>query len=269
MSPPIYTPDGSEVSEIVLPDGSTASEVIDPDGNVVFEAGPDIPDSVLAQDLVAWWRMGDDDGDALIDSANTSDFADATQYDLTEQGQSTQESNTLPSGGVTDPIEGANSSAYDMIPDGNLKSSLTDLTAPFTFMGWVNFDSFPQNNISLFGDWNSTSDDFYINYAEETNEFKLSDDSSDILDASLSVTTGEWYHVAGVLASLNRIFINGVEEANGFAAGSNTFSGGDGFHIGSLNNSIQFSDAQFDDVRVYNRELTASEISDIYNATKP
>jgi len=49
MSPPIYTPDGSEVSEIVLPDGSAASEVIGPDGNVVFEAGPDIPDSTVAQ----------------------------------------------------------------------------------------------------------------------------------------------------------------------------------------------------------------------------
>jgi len=45
MSPPIFTPDGTEVSEIVLPDGSTASQVIGPDGNVVFEAGPDIPDS--------------------------------------------------------------------------------------------------------------------------------------------------------------------------------------------------------------------------------
>jgi len=49
MSPPIYTPDGSEVSEIVLPDGSTASQVIGPDGNVVFEAAPDIPDSVVAR----------------------------------------------------------------------------------------------------------------------------------------------------------------------------------------------------------------------------
>jgi len=54
MSPPIYTPDGSEVSEIVLPDGSTASEVIGPDGNVVFEAGPDIPDSVVEN-----WEDGD------------------------------------------------------------------------------------------------------------------------------------------------------------------------------------------------------------------
>src|SRR6056297_552490 len=49
MSPPIYTPDGSEVTEIVLPDGSTASEVVAPDGSVVFEAGPDIPDSGIAQ----------------------------------------------------------------------------------------------------------------------------------------------------------------------------------------------------------------------------
>jgi hypothetical protein len=48
MSPPIFNPDGPEVSEIVLPNGSTASEVIDPDGNVVFEAGPDIPDSVAS-----------------------------------------------------------------------------------------------------------------------------------------------------------------------------------------------------------------------------
>jgi len=50
MSPPIFTPDGSEVSEIVLPDGSTASEVIGPDGNVVFEAGPDIPDTSISRD---------------------------------------------------------------------------------------------------------------------------------------------------------------------------------------------------------------------------
>jgi len=60
MSPPIYTPDGSEVSEIVLPDGSTASEVIGPDGNVVFEAGPDIPDSVVS-------RSDDDDTVDLTD----------------------------------------------------------------------------------------------------------------------------------------------------------------------------------------------------------
>jgi hypothetical protein len=37
MSPPIFTPDGSKVNEIVLPDGEKASEVVAPDGSVVFE----------------------------------------------------------------------------------------------------------------------------------------------------------------------------------------------------------------------------------------
>ena len=44
MTPPIFTPDGTEVEEVILPDGSKASEVIAPDGTVVFDA---IPDSVV------------------------------------------------------------------------------------------------------------------------------------------------------------------------------------------------------------------------------
>jgi len=66
MSPPIFTPDGSEVSEIVLPDGSTTSEVIGPDGNVVFEAGPDIPDSGnLQAQYAARLLSGLSDGDTV------------------------------------------------------------------------------------------------------------------------------------------------------------------------------------------------------------
>jgi len=71
MSPPIYTPDGSEVSEIVLPDGSTASEVIGPDGNVVFEAGPDIPDSAVSQYVASEY---DTNNDAWIDQIGSNDL---------------------------------------------------------------------------------------------------------------------------------------------------------------------------------------------------
>jgi len=71
MSPPIYTPDGTEVSEIVLPDGSTASQVIGPDGNVVFEAAPDIPDSV-----VSLYEFEDDtDTSTAIDSEGSNDLS--------------------------------------------------------------------------------------------------------------------------------------------------------------------------------------------------
>ena len=46
MTPPIFTPDGTEVEEVIMPDGSEASEVIAPDGTVVFDA---IPGSDLTQ----------------------------------------------------------------------------------------------------------------------------------------------------------------------------------------------------------------------------
>jgi len=95
MSPPIYTPDGSEVSEIVLPDGSTASQVIGPDGNVVFEAAPDIPDSVVIQHTATGYSQGDStvpddvasDGsqdlslNESIPEATLSDGSDSIQFD--------------------------------------------------------------------------------------------------------------------------------------------------------------------------------------------
>ena len=47
MTPPIFTPDGTEVEEVILPDGSAAAEVIAPDGTVVFD--DTIPDSVVSR----------------------------------------------------------------------------------------------------------------------------------------------------------------------------------------------------------------------------
>jgi hypothetical protein len=54
---PINTPNGNEVSEIILPNGNTASEVIAPDGTQVFGA---TPDSVVS-------RPNDDSSDSRSD----------------------------------------------------------------------------------------------------------------------------------------------------------------------------------------------------------
>jgi len=45
---PINTPDGTQVSEIILPDGSSATHVFDPNGNRVFREAA-IPDSVASR----------------------------------------------------------------------------------------------------------------------------------------------------------------------------------------------------------------------------
>jgi hypothetical protein len=260
MTPPPTSIDGTDITGATI-DGQDVQEITI-DGQTVFTAGP-----VAQSNLLAWWRMGDDSGDALKDSATTTDFGDSTPYDFVEEGQSTNETNTLQNGGVTDIETGANSSAYDMIADGNLDSPLTNLTSPLTFMGWVNFDSLSGTK-ALFGDWNSGSSDFYIQHVTD-NRLELNDDLAENISVVTTFQTGEYVHVAGVLNTTNRLYIDGVEEGASAGVSSGNYNSGDGFDVGSLNNSLQFTDAQFDDVRVYNRELTASEISSIFNATKP
>ena len=69
MTPPIFTPDGTEVEEVILPDGSAASEVIAPDGTVVF----DVADSeVLNQADSVWWA-DEGSGELVSDSVSNND----------------------------------------------------------------------------------------------------------------------------------------------------------------------------------------------------
>jgi len=256
---------GQNIGDITL-NGNAIGEVT-VNGTTVFTSGVEV---VAKTNLIAWWRMGDDGDDALKDSANTSDFGDATSYDFVEQGQSDNTTNTLPSGGVTDIREGANSSAYDMISDGNLEAPLTNFTTPFTIMGWVNFDDLSDGNRGIMGDWNSGDSDFYIQYKAGNNEgFKLVDDLADNTANLAATNTGQWVHVTGVYNSTNRLYVDAIQQSAVPGTSSGNYTTGDGFDVGSLNNSIQFVDGQFDDVRVYDRELTASEISTIFDRTKP
>lgn len=66
----IFTPDDSEVSEIVLPDGSQASEVVAPDGSVVWTAAPDIPDSAINR-----WQGDEGSGTTVSDTIGAKDLS--------------------------------------------------------------------------------------------------------------------------------------------------------------------------------------------------
>jgi len=110
---PIFTPDGAEVSEVILPDGATASEVVAPDGSTVFSAIPDsgtnqwkhsagsgttLSDSIGNINGTingATWQTGVGAGNAYLDYDGVDDFTDlgsASQTafkHFTEQGQGT------------------------------------------------------------------------------------------------------------------------------------------------------------------------------------
>jgi len=267
MIPPTSI-DGTDITGATI-DGTDVQEIT-VDGDVVFTSAPTITitDPVAKSDLIAWYPFDS----ATYGGSNADDVTailggtgDDTGYDGTIDGATYQSS-----AGVTDITAGPNSGAFDF--DGsndNISTNLTNLTTPFTAMFWVSLNDIVTQ--AILGDWDSTSSDWYINFIDS--DFKVTDDiEGGILDSSTFVpNTNEFNHVAGVYGnSKNEIFINGNSiNSITFSSNQRTFSGGNGVDIGSLDDQIQHLDGTVDDVRIYNRALTSSEISQIVTNTQP
>jgi hypothetical protein len=85
------------------------------------------------------------------------------------------------------------------------------------------------------------------------------------VDGSTTLNTGTWYHLCGVYdGSSVVIYVDG--SADGSASSSQTLETPDSSRIaqGSAG-SVRHFDGRVDDVRVYNKGLSSSEVSDLYN----
>ena len=83
-------------------------------------------------------------------------------------------------------------------------------------------------------------------------------------------TANTWYHICGVrdsAAGLLRVFVNGVEE-NTAAAGAAPVNTTQALQIGrsAVGGGSRYFEGMIEDVRIYNRTLTASKIANIFNA---
>ena len=102
MTPPIFTPDGTEVEEVILPDGSKAFEVIAPDGTVVF-VGDAIPDSVVNHYDATEDERSLGDVSSVNDLIGEIDLQNGTQFELIDSGISSGRSYELD--GINDHLE--------------------------------------------------------------------------------------------------------------------------------------------------------------------
>jgi len=102
------------------------------------------------------------------------------------------------------------------------------------------------------------------------------DDSVDyvLMDSDTVFTDNEWYNVVFVadksFATGGKIYINGIQEATTYnltAIDDITETGTQNLWIGMFQSTLNFN-GSLDDLRIYNRALSASEVTKLYNATK-
>jgi len=86
------------------------------------------------------------------------------------------------------------------------------------------------------------------------------------IDYNSSTTAGVWYNVVGTYdGTITRLYLNGEAVASGArTAGANSVP----FRIGASPRGANYNNGNISQVSIYNRALTAAEISQNYNATR-
>ena len=135
----------------------------------------------------------------------------------------------------------------------------TFYNAGFTLEAWVQKSS-AKKDVGVLGTWAGSGPMLWVDHVAGHNYLTLGGSFSSYLDSGQSPAVGQWQHLAATFdGATARYFIDGAEVA------SRAFSGSVGssntWRVGAYGGSPgNFLDGFVDDVRVYNRALTAGEI---------
>ena len=146
-----------------------------------------------------------------------------------------------------------------------------------TVAAWVKLASSGAFGFVLAKAWQNNAGPSYQSYAltmSDQNRISIQTGHSGYAagtEATTVFSVGQWYYVVATIDTTaypeKRIYINGVQEAtSGGGLGSMVFdtsTTGD-FYIGQPGSNYNYFDGVIDDVRIYNRVLTASEVSNLY-----
>jgi len=259
MSPPIFNPDGSEVSEIVLPDGSTASQVIGPDGNVVFEAAPDIPDSEANQKLIHRWHLSEDT-DPFVDQIGSSDGTNSGTTQVS--GSQYIDGSARESTGTDEFI--------DVGTLGNFGSNMdTDFAIALSIDNHTGGNSQllgAISNMSLGPRVSQPSDGFLRFFINDLDSSTLRIET----DASAGVDDGNEHRIVFNKIANNdaEIWVDQSEEPSSVTTDQgfgNVADFNDALYLFAANLDNLYYDGVLDDVCIFNDSLTQSEIQSYQN----
>lgn len=242
------------------------------DGGVdpaMLEIGTDLAISPFTHGLAGYWRFDEGSGIVINDSAgfgSNGTVSNSPSWPIGRAGSA------LDFNGVNQSAAVPNNTNYTNLlnPSNNMSVlfwSKKDVSPPPIDTGLVSKTGGNRVNGFGFSYANSSNDlRFYINRFDGTG-------SGGYVTANISSPTGSWYHTVGTYDKKNlRLYINGSEVASTphtVGIGVATIKPVEISRIETGAGTYTYVDATIDEVLMYSRTLSASEIKAIYNATKP
>lgn len=227
------------------------------------------PASTLATGLVGYWKM---DEASWVNNCSTLSVLD---YTTTFNGRACPNS-TGPTGGAAGRSGFGNAGSFDgndyvEIADNNAFSANT--TNELTVAAWINPSSGGANR------------DIIVKGSGGNYEWSIRQNSSNQFQAVVynsggstigvintpAFTVGTWNHIVMILNFTTNnlhVYRNGALASTGSISGTYT-NGTSTVRFGMRSDNLNPYSGLIDEVRVYNRVLTMSEISEIYDLTAP
>lgn len=137
----------------------------------------------------------------------------------------------------------------------------------YTFSSWVNVSSFNGTIVNLLNTGTESVISFRTNASDQFQiNQKNSAGTNNTITSSVK-STNTWYHAVGSWdGDTLRLYVDGAEVAS--TAVSSLKSGSDAWWVGS-GGGFSYHTGELDDVRIYNRALSADEVTELYNKTEP
>ncbi|UCF14022.1 MAG: LamG domain-containing protein, partial [Phycisphaerales bacterium] len=220
----------------------------------------DIP--ISDPNLVGWWNFDEGSGDITVDwsgNSNHGTFRGEPQwtigYDL----------GALEFDGINDYVDMGNNGINGVFDRGSSAFSLTGWVKPFAL--GPSASNHGTRNVVVARASDPSNDNFELGFSEEGNLDLYIDENGDDITKTFGgseVTPGSWHHFAVTFDSGQvRVYLDGNHYVGVFAGTSLDQASGSPFTIGNTTHSDIYFRGLIDDVRVYDRVLTAEEIEQV------
>jgi thermitase len=204
--------------------------------------------------FVSWWKFDEGTGTTAYDSAGNNN---GTIYRAT--WTTGKIGGALSFDGVDD---------YIKVPD----DSSLDVSASFTFAFWMYVDEGNPGGTVISKDGSEDTTGAYNIYYDRSHRYvwyETNNESPWLVSGENSITMGAWNHIAitfnGSASPSMRIYVDGIEKASASPPAPGVLP--TCLMIGRRGDSDAFFNGKLDDVRIYNRALSAEELR-IYRCVK-
>ena len=219
------------------------------DGNIIG-LRPNGSDSV--EGTVAWWKGESNGNDST--STNTATLTGGVTYATGKVGTAFHFDGTGHLS-VTDNIQ-------------------LDIPQAITLEAWANFSSLSNPYNTILAKESSVATRNYLISVTQNGAIHLSYGNASAANVNVTtvdgvISTGQWYHIVGVIDTVSGtmgVYVNGTLVQSGATSGAMITSTSDLRIGGATNGTTSRMTGLLDEVAIYNRALSTTEINAAYNA---